>query len=133
MEHSEDLFDMIVKTVPNAIFTIDSGGKIIFWNKEAEKLFGYSIDEILNKHLTDLMLERFRESYKLALNSGLPTSRSQPIGVVGLRRDGTEFPIEISLYTWKKGDKAYLTGFIRDITKRKQAEETLCEDVLARH
>jgi PAS domain S-box-containing protein len=128
LRNSEELFRSVAQTAHDAIISIDSSGDIIFWNRGAEKMFGYSADEILGKPLTLIIPERFRSAHREGLRRAVSTGRSKLSGrtieLVGLRRDGSEFPLELSLATWKSCDNIYFAAIIRDITERKRAWET---------
>ena len=129
LENSEERFRSVVETANDAIICIDSHGNIDFWNQAATKIFGYSADEALGKPLTVLMPERFRGDYQSGMNRIVATGKSSIIGktvaMVGLRKDGSEFPIELSVAAWKTKQGMFFTGIVRDVTKRKQAEEAL--------
>ena len=129
LEKSEEHFRSVVQTANDAIISIDKWGNIIFWNNSAENIFGYSAEEVTGKPLTFLMPERFREAHQKGMNLLISTGKSKMIGktveMFGLRKDGHEFPVELSLATWKTGEETFFTGIIRDITERKQTEELL--------
>lgn len=126
---SEERFHQLVETANDAIISIESCGNVIFWNNGAEAMFGYSADEISGRSLTLIIPERFREAHIHGMNNLLSTGMSRVIGktieLIGLRRDGSEFPIELSLTTWKTKAGTFFTGIIRDITERKKAEEEI--------
>ncbi|NOX37172.1 MAG: response regulator [Calditrichaeota bacterium] len=119
----------ITQSANDAIITADTQGKIISWNKGAKQIFGYEEKEVLGKSLTILMPQRYRERHQKGLDRISKGGKYKVIGktleLEGLKKDGTEFPIELSLATWKVGDQVYFTGIIRDITERKRAEEAL--------
>ncbi len=129
LKQSEELNRSITKSAADAIISIDDEGIIFSWNKFAEKIFGYSSSEIINKKLTKILPTR----YKNAHTSGLDRLKSggkgniigKTIGLEALNKDGTEFPIELSLSSWEANKKKYYTGIIRDITERIEAEEKL--------
>ncbi len=127
--NNEERFRSVVETANDAIISIDSSGNIVFWNHAAETMFGYSADEVVGKLITIIMPERFREAHKNGMNQVVSTGKSNVIGrtveVVGLRKDGSEFPLELSLALWKIREGTFFTGIIRDITERKQAEEEI--------
>jgi PAS domain S-box-containing protein len=104
-------------------------GNIISWNKGAQAMFGYSEEEVMGKPLSHLMPERYREAHAKGLQRVRATGESQLIGktveLFGLRKDGHEFPLELSLTTWQRGEETFYSGIIRDITTRKQAEQAL--------
>jgi PAS domain S-box-containing protein len=129
LESGEERFQSVVETANDAIICIDSHGNIDFWNHAARKIFGYSANEALGKPLTVLMPERFRDDYQGGMNRMVATGRSSIIGktvdMVGLRKDGSEFPMELSVAAWKTKEGMFFTGIVRDVTRRKQAEKAL--------
>lgn len=121
-----DRLTQIFDSANEAIISSDSDGNIISWNKSAHAIFGYSEEEVLGKPLTLLMPERYREAHRKALDQYCSTGKTRVIGktveLSGLRKNGNEFAIELSLSTWKAGKEDFFSGIIRDISKRKQAE-----------
>ena len=132
LEDSEQRFRSVVQTANDAIVTIDSLGRIIFWSLGAETAFGYSVDEAMGKPITIVMPERFHKDHRRGMDRMLSTGSPISIGtgtdsgrrveVVGLRKDGSEFPIELSLALWKAKDETFFTAIMRDITDRKEEE-----------
>src|SRR5207253_10320007 len=124
---SELRFRSVVQSASDAIILADDGAKVMFWNKSAEVMFGYREDEITGESLEVLMPERYRERHRAGFERFRITGRSQLVGKTvefeGMRKDGTVFPIELSLASWTSGDGNYFTGVIRDITERKRSEE----------
>jgi PAS domain S-box-containing protein len=109
-----------------AIVSADSNGNIVSWNRGAQTVFGYCEGEILGKPLTTIMPERYRQRHETAFRrsqAGGELSRLKPIEFHGLRKDGAEFPLELSLSSWQTDEGTFHTGIIQDITARKQAEE----------
>ncbi len=129
LRESEERFRSLVDSATDAIVSMDSDGKIILWNKVAEEIFGYTKEDAVGMALTHIMPERFREDHIKGFKNFLTTGESVLIGssveITALRSDGTEFPIELSLATWKSKGSTYFTGIIRDIFDRKLAEEEL--------
>jgi PAS domain S-box-containing protein len=129
LDGSETRFRSIAQAAVDAIISINSSDEIIFWNKAAEKIFGYTEEEILGKPAATLMPERYREAHRNGIARYLGTGRKVLIGrileVQGLRKNGEEFPLELSLSTWKSGEEVFFTGIIRDISDRKAAEKAL--------
>jgi PAS domain S-box-containing protein len=129
LEKSEERFRSVAQTACEAIISADSGGKIIFWNKAAATIFGLTADEAIGRPLICVMPERFQASHQKGierlLSTGKPHIAGKTAEMVGLRKDGTEFPMELSLSIWKIGEETFFTGIIHDITDRKQAEEAL--------
>ncbi len=124
---SELRFRSVVQSAGDAIILADETGRIIFWNKGAEAVFGYREDEIAGAQIETLMPESYRERHRTGLERFRTTGRSHMVGstveLEGLRKDGTVFPIELSLASWRSSEGTYFTGIIRDITERKHAEE----------
>lgn len=126
----EERYRALTETVIDGIITIDKEEFIVFCNPAAKKMFGYN-DEIIGNNVTILMPERYRQAHREGveryLNTGLPGIIGKTIELVGLKKDGTEFPVELSLSVWKSDDRCYFTGIIRDITERKRMENSLKE------
>ena len=135
LRNSEERFRSVAQTAGEAIITIDSRGNIVFWNKAATTIFGYTPDETIGKPLTFIIPERFHSAHQNGMERVVSTGKSHILGntveMVGLRRDGSEFPFELSLSTWKIKEEMFFTGLIKDITQRKQAEEE--RDLLFAH
>jgi PAS domain S-box-containing protein len=126
---SEERFRSVAQTASDAIITVNSRGNIVFWNHAAEKIFGYSADEAVGKPLTSMMPERFRKDHEKGLKRAVSTGQSSIIGttveMIGRGRNGRDFPVELSLATWKTKEGVFFTGIVRDITERKQAEKEI--------
>ncbi|WP_447977957.1 response regulator [Candidatus Nitrospira bockiana] len=129
LRESELKFRSVAQSANDAIVSGDTNGCIIAWNHGAEIMFGYREEDVVGKPLTLLMPERYRERHAQGLKRLAATGESRIIGktleLAGLRCDGSEFPLELSLATWKTGQGTFYTGIIRDITDRKRAEEAL--------
>ncbi len=125
----EDRLHAVAETAIDAIISADSRGDITFWNKGAEKIFGYAPGEIIGKPLTLLMPERFRGTHEAGLRRLLSGGQPRVIGKIvelaGLKKDGSEFPLELSLAAWDTREGPHFAGIIRDITERKLAEDRL--------
>lgn len=126
---SEDQFRAVVQSAPDAIVLADDEGRIISWNLAAERLFGYREDEVMGHPLTRLMPERYRDAHVRGLTRFKTGSASpflrKTVELAGLRKDGTEFPIELSLGAWKSSTGPLcFSGIIRDISERKRWEES---------
>jgi diguanylate cyclase (GGDEF)-like protein/PAS domain S-box-containing protein len=126
LRKSEEKFRNIAQTAVDAIILADRNGNIIFWNKSAQRIFGYEEGEILGKPLTLLMAEQYRNDHKKGMERVKSTGESKYFGKItemqGLRKDGHIFPIELSVSMWRLGEETFYSGIIRDITKRKQLE-----------
>jgi len=125
----EEQFRQVVQTAPDGIVLADGDGRVVSWNTAAERLFGYTEGEILGQPLTTIMPTRYREGHRreleLAKAAGRATQTGRTIEFSGLRKDGREFPLELSLSTWRFGEQIVSCGIIRDITLRKEAEAKL--------
>ncbi len=131
LSESEERFRSVVQSATDAIILADGHGDILSWNPAAERLFAYSAEEVRGKPLTLLMPERYRDAHQRGLERLRSTGESRVIGrtleLYGLRKDGTEFPLELSLATWKTRGGTFYSGVIRDIGERKRAEAAVRE------
>lgn len=130
IKESEEKFRSITSHALDGIIMIGPDGKISFFNKAAEKIFGYSSKEAWGCELHVLLApSRYRPDYEKAFAEFRNTGKGPVIGktieLAALRKDGSEFPIEMSLAALKIRDEWHAVGIMRDITKRKQAEEEL--------
>jgi len=119
----------ILKTSTDAIVSADESGTITDVNVGAERMFGYGPSELVGRPLTVLMPERFHDGFVAGLKRFLETESSDVIGSVveftGRRRDGGEFPLDLSLSEWSLHGVHHFTGVMRDISERKRAQEEL--------
>ncbi|MBU6435422.1 MAG: PAS domain S-box protein, partial [Nitrospirae bacterium] len=124
---SEERFRTVVGTTPDAVVLADRKGTILLWNQAAARLFGYTEHEVIGRPLTLLMPHRYREAHQAGMMRLETTGEARVMGKTvelhGLRKDGTEFPLELSLGIGKTPEGIFYSGTIRDITKRKQSEE----------
>jgi PAS domain S-box-containing protein len=129
LEHSEERFRSVVETAIDAIVTVDSNGRIIFWNLKAELMFGYKAAEVIGQPIAVIIPERFRKAHQRGLNRAAVRNKPKITGnileLVGLRKDASEFPLELSLANWETKEGIFFTAIIRDISDRKQAEKEL--------
>jgi PAS domain S-box-containing protein len=125
---SEERFRAITESANDAIISADSSGNIVSWNARAEAIFGYTAEEILGAPFTRLMPTRYHLAYLKRFRQWSTTGSSRLVGTTvefsGVRKDGSEFPLEISLSTWSTAHDNYVTGIIRDLTAQKQLQET---------
>ncbi|MGE3153240.1 MAG: PAS domain S-box protein [Nitrospiraceae bacterium] len=129
LNESEERFRAIVQSASDAIVVGDGEGVIVSCNRAAAELFGYEEDAMAGRPLTILMPARYRDAHSAGLQRLKRTGESHLIGraieLHGLKRDGAEFPLELSLATWTSASGRFFSGIIRDITERKRAEEAL--------
>ena len=114
---------------PDAMIIIDARGLIRYANRQVSALFGYPYDDIIGKEVEQLMPERYRARHLGHRNGYIHNVRIRPMGqgleLFGLRRDGTEFPVEISLSPIEEGDRVLTAAAIRDVSDRKRVEAEL--------
>jgi phosphoserine phosphatase RsbU/P len=127
---SEKRTRLIIESSMNAIVIMDSYGIISDWNHQAEEMFGWSHDEAIGQRLDELVIPpRFHKAYRQGLNTFLQTGVAPILNTqteqVALRRDGTEFPVELSVSPLKLGNAYSFSGFIYDISGRKAAEQQI--------
>jgi PAS domain S-box-containing protein len=118
----------ITDAAADAVIAADVDGNIVSWNRGAAAIFGYAETEVVGRPLSMLMPERHREAHGRGIARAGATSHpviTQGLEFTGLRKDGTEFPIELSLGSWDSEQSRFYVGIIRDVTERKRAEEVL--------
>jgi PAS domain S-box-containing protein len=119
----------IIDTATDAIITAGENGRIITWNPAAEKIFNYEKEEVLGKPLDIIIPERYRSMHNAGMKrisaGGAPKVIGKVVELSGVRKNGEEFPIELSLSSWTNDGKKYFGGIIRDISVRKGVEQQL--------
>jgi two-component system sensor kinase FixL len=119
----------ILYTVPDAIVVIDAKGSIQSFSPAAERLFGYDSAEVVGRNVKILMPPPYREAHDGYLDRYLRTGERRIIGigrvVVGLRKDGETFPMELQVGEFAFSGQRYFTGFVRDLTERQEAERRI--------
>jgi PAS domain S-box-containing protein len=126
---SQERFQAVTEAAVDAIVSVDSSGRLLTWNGGAERLFGWTSEEIVGRPLTVIIPERFRQLHQEGIarvrKTGVSKLAGQVVELAGLRRDGVEFPIELSIGSWNGPDGIAFSGVLRDITDRKRAEAAL--------
>ena len=121
----------ILETIPDAMVVIDPRGDIQSFSSAAERLFGRKAEEVIGRNVSMLMPSPYRENHDGYLERYLRTGERRIIGVgrvvVGERKDGSTFPMELAIGEMKSNDKLFFTGFIRDLTERQKTEARLQE------
>lgn len=119
----------VLETVPDAMVVIDTRGVMQSFSATAEKLFGYRADEAVGKNVSILMPEPYRSQHDSYLARYLATGERRIIGVgrlvVGQRKDGTTFPMELAVGEMRSGERRFFTGFVRDLTERQHTQQRL--------
>ena len=131
---AESLFEALLESAPDAIVIVDPAGTIRIANRQIEQLFGYSRDELIGQPIETLLPERYHAQHVGHRAAYLAAPRTRPMGtgleLFGRRRDGSEFPVEISLSPMQAKPGLLVTAIIRDVTERKAAEATLRQTAL---
>jgi PAS domain S-box-containing protein len=126
----EETTRLIVENSLDGVIAMNSDGQITGWNAQAEVIFGRSRQEMLGQPLAEKIIpERYREAHRRGLGRFLTTGDgpvlNKRIEITALRRDGSEFPVELSIAPAKRAGTLFFSAFIRDITERKRAEEEI--------
>jgi len=129
LRESAERFRSIMEATSDAIIVSDGDGRIVSWNRGAQAMFGYPESEVLGRPLSVLMPERYRRAHEEGLSRLATTGESRIIGssveLEGMRKDGSEFPLELSLASWTTASGRFVSGILRDISERKRADEAL--------
>jgi PAS domain S-box-containing protein len=123
---SEERFRLVVEDAPNAIIMVDEAGSIALVNGEAERLFGYAREELIGRPVETLVPQRLRGAHPQLRTEYIAAPRVRSMGagrdLYGLRRDGSEVPIEIGLNPIRTAEGAFVLASVVDITERKRAQ-----------
>jgi two-component system, LuxR family, sensor kinase FixL len=134
LRESELRWRSIVETVPDAIIVIDAAGIIQSFSPAAERLFGYAAGEVVGHNVKMLMPQPYRDAHDGYLARYMRTGERRIIGigriVVGQRKDGETFPMELAVGEFASPNGKFFTGFVRDLTERQEAERRI-EDLQA--
>jgi two-component system sensor kinase FixL len=121
----------ILDTIPDAMIVIDDAGIMSSFSSAAERLFGYAAGEVLGKNVKILMPKPYRDAHDGYIGRYLATGERRIIGigrvVVGERKDGSTFPMELAVGEMRSGNQRFFTGFVRDLSERQVTEARLQE------
>lgn len=128
-DRSEALFAALAATAHDAIVTTDPDGTVTQWNRSAERIFGRPAAAMIGANVLEIIPDDFRAAHRAGMERARQTGTYRVVGrtveLEGLRLDGSRFPLELSLSTWRIADAQHFTAIIRDISERKQAERQL--------
>lgn len=128
LRESENRIRAITETATDAIISVDGTGRIVYFNPAAERIFGYTVNNVIGQSVAMLMPDRFKPADADAIERFLRTRTAELVGRnlewVARRVDGTELPVNASISTWE-ANGTFFTGIVRDVTERKRAEEEI--------
>ena len=132
IKRAKEFSENLIETAHDAIVSIDEEGIVKIWNLTAEKVFGYSRNEIMGKSITIIIPEEYKKKYeeglKFFLQTGQPKILDKSVEIIGKTKEGKEIPIELSMSFQKTENKRYsFTGIIRDRTFEVNAKKQLIE------
>ena len=125
---SENELKAVLDAALDAIITMDADGRVTGWNAQAESIFGWRATEAVGSTLSDLIIPpQYRQAHRQGLAHFLSTGKGPILGkrieIAALRRNGREFPVELTISPMRRGGDWHFSGFIRDLTERRRAEE----------
>ena len=128
---AEAKFQALAENAQDAIVSVDNRGNIIYYNRAAQRTFGYEVSEVVGQPLTLLIPDRVRDQPLQEVTRFIAEGEAHVVGkvidVMGRKKSGTDFPVELSLGTWTTQEGKFVTGIFRDITERTQIAEAINE------
>ena len=130
LQHSEARLRSILENALDAVVGMSDQGLITHWNSQAEKIFGYTADEVIGRRMSDVIIppqhrDRHERGMRRYQESGEGSVLNRRIEITALRRDGAEFPIELSITPIKTAGQTHFAGFIRDISEQQKLKRDL--------
>jgi PAS domain S-box-containing protein len=120
----------VVETAVDGVILIDARGRVLMFNPACELLFGYSAEEVIGENVRMLMPTPYREEHDTYLSNYRETSTAKIIGigreVTGLRKDGSSFPMDLSVGEAKQEGESIFVGIIHDLSSRKRTKSNWC-------
>jgi len=130
LREREATLQAVCTSAVDALVMIDGEGRAVLWNPAAERMFGYTAAEMLGQPIHDLLApndlrQRFLANFPAFQKTGQGAAIGKVVELTARRKDGSEFPVDLSMATVKKGQEWHAVGVVRDITERKKAEDEL--------
>jgi PAS domain S-box-containing protein len=129
LRQSEERMRLLLESAPDSVVIVDKDGRIVLANAQTAEQFGYSRAELIGREVEILVPERYRNAHRLHREGYTKRAQARPTGMrsalVGLRKDGTEFPAEVNLNPMEVGDQRYVIAIVRDVTASKEAENQI--------
>ena len=127
LESSEHKFRMVAESARDAIIAADEHGEVTFWNKGAATIFGWTIEEMEGRPLSAIMPERYRAAHEAGITRLRTGGELRVVGrtveLHGLRKDGSEFPLELTLRSWESHGRTAVCGVLRDLTAARYTQD----------
>ncbi|MHB8868656.1 MAG: hybrid sensor histidine kinase/response regulator [Thermoleophilia bacterium] len=127
LRENEEHFRSVVENAGDAIITVDAAGAVVLWNQAAATMFGRTFNEMRGRSLSAIMPEGLQSLHTSALRRAAASHGSRGSGAtleqIGVRADGKEFPVELTLARWSAGSGEFFTGIVRDLSERRRAQE----------